>query len=277
MGFSQRMGLKPLTKEIQIESIDDDLRNGLWNLLKMHILDVIPQQKYGSKSSEFQIFCSYIWHNYYKLPIDRIPYDNYDCESYIRETFFGYSWDEVYDFIEFNLNLEIENCEIESYIDELNELLIREFSGYRVIERIICPITNEIEIEEIRVAINQYTASEGANIHLSNALAKLSDKKNPDYANSIKESISALGSFIRLLTGESTFGKGLNKLSSKGIIIDEQIKGSVEKIYNYTNNKNGGIRHEIVEDHKSPDFDEAKLMLVLCSSYINFLISKSKK
>ncbi len=31
MGFSQRMGLKPMSKEIQIDSIDNELRNGLWN------------------------------------------------------------------------------------------------------------------------------------------------------------------------------------------------------------------------------------------------------
>jgi hypothetical protein len=66
-------------------------------------------------------------------------------------------------------------------------------------------------------------------------------------------------------------------LTANGVEIDEQIRGSIEKIYAYTNNKDGGIRHEIVNEHNSPDFDDAKLMLVLCSTFINYLISKSKK
>jgi hypothetical protein len=174
------------------------------------------------------------------------------------------------------LNLELSNFYLEEFIVDINSLLEKEFSGYRIIYGLFCPITNEIEIKEIEQAIYQHTPSDGANIHLSNALAKLSDKKKPDYGNSIKESVSALGTVIRILTGESTFGKGLNVLKSKGIEIDEQLKGSIEKIYIYTNNKESGIRHEIVGEYKSPDFDDAKLMLVVCSSYINYLLSKSK-
>jgi hypothetical protein len=275
MGFSQRMGLKPLTKDIQIDSIDIDLKNGLWNIFKMDLLDKLSKSVHRGQS-KFQVYCAFLWHNYFKKPVDEIPSYDYQCEKFIRDTFFDYNWDEVYDFIEFMLNLELSNFDLEGFIIDINSLLEKEFSGYRIIDGLFCPITNEIEINEIEEAINNHTPSEGANIHLSNALAKLSDKKNPDYGNSIKESISALGSVIRLLTSESTFGKGLNVLKSKGIEIDEHIKGSIEKIYTFTNNKEGGMRHEIVGQYKSPDFDDAKLMLVLCSSFINYLLSKSK-
>lgn len=221
-------------------------------------------------------FCAFLWHNYYKKTLDEISSYDSENEIFIRSTFFNYSWDEVYDFIEFMLNLELSNFNLEDFIEDINSLLEKEFSGYRIIDGLFCRITNEIEINEIEEAVKQHTPSGGANIHLSNALAKLSDKKNPDYGNSIKESISALGTVIRLLTGESTFGKGLNVLKSKGIEIDEHLKGSIEKVYTYTNNKESGIRHEIVGQYKSPDFDDAKLMLVICSSYINYLLSKSK-
>ena len=33
LSFSQRMGLKPIRTQIQIDSMDDDLRNSLWNNL----------------------------------------------------------------------------------------------------------------------------------------------------------------------------------------------------------------------------------------------------
>jgi hypothetical protein len=270
------MGLKPETKEIQIDSIDIDLRNSLWNLLRIYLFDTVSQQKkYGQSKSDFQLLCLTIWHNYYKLPIDKIPNMNYECIDYIRSTFFNYSWDEVYDFVEFTCGISVSNFDNEDFIEDINKLLISEFSGYRIIGGKICPIISEIEIKEISSAIIQHTAYEGANIHITNAIAKLSDKKNPDYSNSIKESISALGSIIRLLTGESTFGNALKNLSSKGVEIDVNLLKSLEKIYAYTNNKDGGIRHEIVDEYKSPDFDDAKLMLVLCCSYINYIISKS--
>lgn len=275
MGFSQRMGLKPSTKDIQINSIDNELRNGLWNIFKMNLLDKLSKNTFHGES-EFTHYCAFLWHNYFKKTIDEIPRLHHECEKFIRDKFFKYSWDEVYDFIEFMFDVESSYFHLEGFIIDINSLLEKEFSGYRIIDRQFCPITNEIEINEIEEAIKQNTPSKGANIHLSNALAKLSDKKNPDYGNSIKESISALGTVIRILTGESTFGKGLNVLKSKGIEIDEQLKSSIEKIYIYTNNKESGIRHEIVGEYRSPDFDDAKLMLVVCSSYINYLLSKSK-
>ncbi len=39
MSFSERYGFKPIREIIQIESIDEPLRNGLWSLLKLHVWD----------------------------------------------------------------------------------------------------------------------------------------------------------------------------------------------------------------------------------------------
>jgi hypothetical protein len=36
MQFSERMGFKPVKDIIQINSMDDDLRNGLWNVLTIY-------------------------------------------------------------------------------------------------------------------------------------------------------------------------------------------------------------------------------------------------
>ena len=37
--FSQRKGIKPLQKEFQRESIDEELRNRLWSALKIKVWD----------------------------------------------------------------------------------------------------------------------------------------------------------------------------------------------------------------------------------------------
>ncbi len=279
MKFSQRIGKEPSIKDLQIESIDMELLNGLWNLTKIHILDNISTYgRYGG-DGDFPMFTSIIWHKFYKLPVDIVPKYPSDSIAYIRKRFFNDQWYQVYDFIEYLSTLAIDGINRVRYIDAVNLLLEKEFSAYRFINNQIAPITNKIEIDEIEKALinaNQFTALKGANIHLSTALSKLSDKVQPDYRNSIKEAISSVETTCRILTGENTLGKALNNLEGKGLKIDEQFKGALEKLYASTNNKQSGIRHAIIDKHKQPDFDDAKFMLVVCSSFINFLIGKCR-
>ena len=64
MKFSQRIGKTSVTKQLQIESLDDDLKNGLWNGLKLYILDKLSKQDRYGNETEFSIFCkihSYIF------------------------------------------------------------------------------------------------------------------------------------------------------------------------------------------------------------------------
>ncbi len=278
MRFSERIGKTSSAKLLQLESMDEDLRIGLWNTIKISFLDDFEKQSYGQETY-YQGFAKIIWTKFFKLPIDKLPTNNFRTEEIIRDKFFKYEWFEVYDFLEFLANLDDGTYRTRNLIESSNNILEEEFSGYRFIGNLICPISNTLEIEEIEEALSQnisFTSLNGANIHLNNALEKLSDKKNPDYRNSIKESISALETTCRILTDESTLGKALNALNSKGIEIDEQLKSGYEKIYAFTNNKQSGIRHAIVDEHKTPDFDDAKYILLLSSSMINYLIGKCR-
>lgn len=271
--------MKQATKSIQLETIDVDLLNGLWNMVKTFFLDRIPKYSQYSNETEFNHFSNILWHKFYKLPIDTIPEYDFQTEKFIRDRFFKGQWYDIYDFIEFLTSLEFRSVNTLDFIEAVNQLLEMEFSAYRFIDGKIAPISNKIEVEEIQQSLNQvnyFTSLSGANIHLTNALDKLSDRKNPDYRNSIKESISAIETTCRVLTGESTLGKALNTLESKGIKIDDQLKNGFDRIYAFTNNKQSGIRHAIIEEHKNPDFEDAKYMLVVCSSFINYLVGKCK-
>ncbi len=279
MKFSQRIGKTTSIKDLQIESIDTELLNGLWNLTKIHVIDNISTHgRYGG-DGDFPMFASITWHTFYKLPVDTIPRYSSDTIAYIRQRFFNDPWYEVYDFIEYLSTLTIDGIERQNYIDAINSLLEKEFSAYRFINNQISPITNQIEIDEVEKALSQiqyFTSLKGANIHLNNSLNKLSDRIQPDFRNSMKEAISAVETTCRVLTGESTLGKALNSFESKGLKIDEQFKAAFEKLYASTNNKQSGIRHAIIDEHKKPDFEDAKFMFVVCSSFINFLLGKCK-
>ena len=73
----------------------------------------------------------------------------------------------------------------------------------------------------------------------------LSDRKNPDYRNSIKESISAVESICKIIAEDekTTLAKALTKLK-KRIEIHGSLEEGFKKIYGYTSDADG-IRHAI--------------------------------
>lgn len=91
----------------------------------------------------------------------------------------------------------------------------------------------------------------------------------------LKKSISAVESVCKVVTGEKTLGKALNNLEKLGIKIHPSMKSAFDKLYVYTNDSKTGIRHAKINAGYSLNFDEAKFMLVICSSFINYLKFKS--
>lgn len=281
MKFSQRIGRIPAVKQLQIDSIDDDLKNGLWNGLKLYVLDNLSKHNNYSTKTEFDIFCSILWHHHYKLAIDTIPEYHYKCEQFIRHTFYEGQWYEAYDLIEFIANIRSDSFDIDTYKFKqfCNEILEREFSGYRFIDDKISPITNENEVAEIENALSQsghFTSLRGVNIHLKSALEKLSDKKSPDYRNSIKESISAIESVAKVISDNArdSLGTALDKIKDK-IKLHPALEKGFKQLYGYTSDS-GGIRHALMEKDNC-DFEDAKYMLVSSSAFINYLIIKTDK
>lgn len=271
--FSQRIGKTPITKPIQIESMDDDLRNCLWNVLKTSILDNLR------KRSQFRNFCKKFWHNFLKLPIDKIPKNLYDAEQIIRDTFFSGEWFRVYDLIGFITKHTYTKLPVyqEKFKTQCNNIFKKEQAGYRFVGNDIVPITNPIEIEEIENAISfTLTSQKGANIHLKSALEKLSDRKNPDCRNSIKESISAIESVAKTISGNSkdSLGKALNTIKDK-VGMHEALVQGLKQLYGYTSDADG-IRHALMDNHNCSS-DDAKFMLVLSSAFVNYLIAKANK
>ena len=66
----------------------------------------------------------------------------------------------------------------------------------------------------------------------------------------------------------------LGKLSEHSEI-HGALKSAFNKLYGYTSDESG-IRHAILDD-PNIGFDEAKFMVVSCSAFVNFLISKAEK
>jgi len=273
--FSQRLGITKEPPNIQLDSISDALRNSLWNLL---------HDFYEHRNEYWCQLIRYSAKFFFKVPVDDLPFHDHRCMSWLKKAFYNLEWYGVYDFIEFiAVNFKYtkkypDSTETARFIEYCNFILERELSGYRFISGILSPITSEKEISEITEAVESSSIKglKGAEQHLKTSLSLLGQKPSPDYRNSIKEAISAVESVSKQISGSTSQGlpgalKALNKHSE----IHGALKSAFEKLYGYSSDEDG-IRHAIL-DEANVGFDEAKFMIVSCSAFINFLISKADK
>lgn len=270
MLFSQRIGVKPVKTVMQIDSMDDELRNGLWNCLAINYWRKVSSYNYDK---EMQHLIQSLWFNYFKRPIDTISYDWTKILLEIRIYFFEADWNEVYDFIEFIANNYCYGHINKEFILDCNIILEREVSAYRFVGNQITRITSEEEISAIEEALGKSTPLKPVNTHLKTALDFLSNRESPNYRNSIKESISAVETMSRLITGhpKATLGDAIKKIKEK-VELHPALEKAFDSLYGYTSDKDG-IRHSLMRESKLK-FEDAKYMLVTCSAFINYLIEK---
>jgi hypothetical protein len=270
--FSQRKGYKPVSEIIQTDGMSDELRNSLWNVLDETLWSTEGYVFRYSGKPGIEYFSRALWFDYFKKPIDSRPifqglYDNVFKE--IRDYFFNCNWFEVYDFIEFLVQYYKDRRNITNAI---NIILERELAGYKIIEGVVSGITDKQEVQMLEEALRD-TRFQGVTAHLRQALELFSDRENPDYRNSIKESISAVESMAKIITDNSkaSLGEALRILEKDGRL-HPALKEGFTKLYGYTSDQ-GGIRHAML---KEPDIDShnAKFFLLSCTSFVNYLKSR---
>lgn len=266
MRFSERMGIVKASNIIQKDDMNDDLRTDLWNTLYLFVN--------GNLSADRMNFCKEICTDFLKIPVDEFKYSK--LMDNIKHFIYNKSWSYVYDIIEFVANASCSLClrGRNDFIEKINQMLERNNSAYRFVGNEIAPLINNTEIKEIETA--QENPRSNVQTHINTALGFLSDRQNPDYRNSIKESISAVEALCREITGESTLDKALPALAKKGVEIPNMLQKSFEKFYHFTNGENG-IRHALMDEEEEPGFEEAKYMLVVCSAFVNYIQGKKAK
>jgi hypothetical protein len=253
--------------------MNDELRNSLWNALDTAFWST-SGFVYGNHGGhgEIESFSRILWSNYFKKPVDSRPGDGRTNRGRmildtIREYFFNCEWNEVYDFLEFAVRAHAKNKpQLPGY---LNQILERELAGYKFIDGMIVDITDVQESELLAEALSDSKFGP-VTAHLERALQLLADRKQPDYRNSIKESISAVEAMARIVaeTPKATLGEALKVLEKKGRL-HPALKDGFSKLYGYTNDDDG-IRHAML-DEPNIDQSDAKYFLLSCTSFINYL------
>lgn len=237
--FSQRRGFKAVSEIIQVDSMSQELRNSLWNILSANFF-----LEYSDPwASPYTMYCGmlidsfvkYIWTDYFKIPLDHLVEDRGSVVKFILDYFQGSKWYEVYDFLEITINY----FKSPRLGEQINSVLERELAGYRFAGGIFTDITNQQEIEMLKHAVDDENFPAVAS-HLKRALSLMSNKESPDYRNSIKESISAVESLAKAITNrpKATLGEALKILESSNKL-HPALKSSFLSLYGYTSDEGG--------------------------------------
>lgn len=274
--FSERMGYSSRPEFMQLDGMTAELHNLLANFC-VDVFNsirtqqdplIIEKQIKTTLKVSYDAF-SFITSGGYALD------PRFDKNSF-RLFFENLEWHQRYSIIEC-LILHItktprciaSNVTLTPY---LNTILERENSAYRMDSKCnFVPISNEIELNEVQTAQN--SDYDTVKMHMNKAITLFAARDNPDYANAVKESISAVEALARHLTGhtDGTLGQLIKKLD-----IHSALSDGISKLYGWAGD-DAGIRHSNKDSSNIVDFDTAKLAIVTNSALINFITAKIKK
>lgn len=270
--FSDRIGItKPPT--LTRDQMSPELQTALWNSLYIHWFESgtmdVERRWYRAARS---------FYSFNHIPLDQLTESKRIEHQRMRVWWFDgrRPWWELYNSVqllvpqiaqyhygprnpvyhEFNIQLECEGARFRFVGDELTE------------------ITDENEIAAVNETLSAPGRFGGARQHIAAALRFLGQRPEPDYRNSISESISAVESTLKVLTGldHAPLGDAL-KVFSKANPIHGALFSGLGSLYGYTSNEHG-IRHALLDDTANVGFAEAKFMVVACAAFVNFLIVK---
>jgi hypothetical protein len=274
--FSKRYSYQE-KKLKKIDEIDETVKNRIWNLF----LKLVESMRKVVGDDRLIVK---IWDEFFKGRIDELKLLSmsylgrgeikYQTSS-IKDKFFQLEWYRYYDFLEYLMKTEIPQTFRDIIAKEANKIFEEENIGCKIIDNLVVPIIGEEEIKEIEAAQKISDRYSGAKIHLQKALELYSKRPQPDYKNSIKESISAIEALARIVTNNpsATLGDLTKELS-----IHPAFRDGLNKIYGWTSDE-GGIRHsqKDYKDYLESGEDEARFMLVLAHAFVNYIIKKYEK
>lgn len=279
MKFSDRIGVTKPNRIIQDKSMDENLRNHLWNALGLYYWSqsnskyMVDTDFYGHGiRNKINPLLKKIWHSYLNQRIDSMSNLINDNIEIILKKFYKDKWYEVYNFIEFIVKNDDNEYHKNEFIDFCNQTFENDRAGYRFVNGEITPITSDVEIETIESAYKKTDRYSNVKRHLMQAQSLFSKRPDPDYRNSIKESISAVEAMCCIVCGKenATLGEAINLMKRQGFPLHQAFVNALSNLYGYTSDSNG-IRHHLHEKEYLCSAD-AKFMLVICSAFVNYII-----
>jgi hypothetical protein len=268
MTFSERYGFVAPREALQKNNLHMPTRNRLVNEF---IGQYLSDGEANLLTLDGLAMFKYVVTDFFKRPVATAT-DRYDRACNILVDWSSACrWCEIMDFFEFVA--EMDNGRRRDFTKQCNQIFEDEKVAYRFVQNKITSIVDEIEISEMEQALALKGPFTGVREHLNRALELYSDRANPDYRNTIKEAISAVESAAKIISRKkrATLVDAIKTIEAKHHI-HPALRDALIKLYGYSSDK-GGIRHGLMDD-PSVGHAEAKLMLVECSAFCNYMIEQ---
>jgi hypothetical protein len=269
--FSQRNNHVPVRTMTQLTDFDTPTRNAMWSVLA--VARSHAEDQYDA-SEKLAYFTQMLWMRHLELPIDEAPYYAVGFAQ-MKKIFLEGSYIQVFDLVEFLLLAAPRSFGIEDLSDLWNQAFEKYKVGYRIIDGLVVQIDTDVEVQAVETALEDAQPYEGARYHLAQALKLLADRENPDYPNSVKESLSAVESLGEAITGRDTLGKAVKEFEKNGVKVHPAQIRAWDNMYGWASNE-GGIRHST---QTIPDVtpELAKYTLITTSAFVSWLIDAARK
>lgn len=256
MNFSQRMGIMELRIPVQVNSLDKDLRAGLWNALYSHFLGKLSTSNRTTKKARQLVVT--IWTDFFRDTLDTLPSQTWGYGGFLqrhaKEYIFEEAYNRVFDFIEYIIPLieQAEPDELDGFIADCNKALEKEGSVYRIINRIVVRTIRAIGYNGNEQTGEPETEERSGNLYFANALELMADRKDPNFNQAIGEAIKAVEWTLEKYPALTTPDNALSPLA-----VYHQNLLSLKQV--------------LTEPGTAATVEETKYWLIICAAIINYL------
>ena len=272
LSFEQAEGAEALPSQLEPKQLSKRLRALLWEAI---YLSLERSHIHRGQGGEFldpwaQIFYALHVDREHRM-VDEFENDFFRLVQKTKITIEVGSYVEVFGWIQYVLRRGPPG----DFAKHIQAALVGAGAAYRVVDDdTIMPIGSEAERETIERAFADLATTEfhGSRRHLRNAAEALTAGKSAD---SIRESIHAVESVVRVLEPKGDFAKALAKLDTKAEI-HPALRSGFDSIYGFTSDEKG-IRHPLLDNSTSKaDETDALFMIGACAAFVSYLINKAR-
>lgn len=272
--FSQRNGYEDLPPQMQLGEISGDLRreiyNQIWRFLDRHTQSAF----YGGSAclkQEIELIIRMILGEFLNKPEEGISCEPHHVRGIFKSVILEENFNRVLDLLEMIVNHEPEGLQPQSIAALFEKHAAAYYLKTDKKPYFFFPRTSTQESEATLASLKAIKSASGfdpALTHLNQAAKHL---RNNQFADSIHDSISAVESIARKITGENRLSKALKKIEGSGMIQHEAFKEAIIKLYGYTSNEEG-IRHALIENNEANvGFPDALFFYNACAAFCGYL------
>ncbi|MCA1474781.1 AbiJ-NTD4 domain-containing protein [Bradyrhizobium sp. NBAIM08] len=269
--FAQAEGAEPLPSQLKRTDVSQQLRAVLWSYIHSELERTSRRDMYAYIGDPWKRALRDVHVYFFHQPVDEFETLFRDASDAVKTFLMKADWVKFYGWIEHLLRVK----PTDNFADRIHKILIYCRSPYRVVDKVVlCPVGSDEEAATVGRAFSDLKQAglTGGREHLKLAAQELSAGH---FADSVRESMHAVESVVRMLESSGDFSKALAKLETK-TNMHSALKRGFTAIYGFTSDEQG-IRHPLLEK-EAPQVDEADaiFMISACSAFLSYLINKAR-